>query len=127
MRLRMAVWTYSGNTTLDIDSETKEFMIDGENVDYSQGFLVDAISLVKDWPDHLEDPEMHDGIAYKITYNDGKTERTVTGNNKTPSNFSLLMYMVNEYTPKTEEELEEEKIEQLIEKARKDRDNAKGM
>ena len=108
MRLKMAIWTYSDTTTADINEETKQFTINGEEVPYSQGFLVDAISVVRDWPDTLEDNNVHDGITYKITYNDGKTERTVCGNNKIPENFAVLTYMLEDHKPKTEEQLEEQ-------------------
>ena len=114
MRFKMGVWTYSTVTSADINDETNEFSVNGTKVPFSQGFLHDAINIVKNWPDHIEDNDKTDGVVYKITYNDGQQERTVTGNNKTPEDFELLMYMLNQHVPKTEKERKDEEFLKLI-------------
>ena len=104
MKIKIGIWTYSKIYSVYADDSTQDFSIGVQKLPFSQDFLTSAINVVKDWPDHIEDTNMRDGIIYKVTYNDGSVERTVTGNNKTPDNFNGLMRLVEKYTPKTKEE-----------------------
>lgn len=104
MKIDIGILTYSKILSVYVADDTQKFILDGQNISYSQDFLEDAINIVKNWPDHIEDNEMRDGVVYKITYNDGNVERTVTGNNKTPENFSDLTRLINRYIPKTREQ-----------------------
>lgn len=101
------------------DSETKEFNINGQDVPFSEEFLKRSINIVKYWEDCIKNLKQQDGVIYKISYNDGQEERVLTGNNKTPENFSSLTALIAKYTPKTKEQLEEEEWNRFFNERRK--------
>ena len=114
MKIKIGIWTMSDIISVSSDSETKEFNINGQDIPFSEGFLEGAIHIVKDWEERVEDLQHHDGVIYKISYNDGNEERTITGNNKTPETFRNLTALIGMYTPKTKEQIEEEEWNKFL-------------
>jgi hypothetical protein len=119
MKIKIGIWTMSDIISVSSDSETKEFNINGQDLPFSENFLRSSISLVKDWEERVEDLQHHDGVIYKISYNDGQEERVLTGNNKTPENFSVLTSLIASYTPKTKEQLEDDDWNKFLNERRK--------
>lgn len=101
MKISIAIWTYSNTRSIYANKKTKEFSIDEHELPFSKKFLKNSVKIVKNWPDHIENPDKVDGVIYQITYGKGKHQRTITGNNKTPEDFGKLMSLIKEYTPKT--------------------------
>lgn len=110
MKIDIGIWTYSKIYSVYADSKTKEFIVGEQETSFSKDFLKQAIAIVRNWPDHLENFNRNDGVIYKITYNDGKIERTVSGNNKTPDDFNKLMSLVVSCYPKSRDELIREEL-----------------
>ena len=109
-KIDIGIWTYSKIYSVYADTKTKEFIVGEQELGFSKDFVKQAIAIVKNWPDHLENFNRRDGVIYKITYNDGHVERTVSGNNKTPDDFNKLMMLVANCYPKSCEELIREEL-----------------
>lgn len=106
MRIKIGIWTYEKVYSVDADDNKQEIMIDGQYVKYFPEFTQQVIGIVKNWPDKLDNypGDSSRGIIYKVTYNDGSTERTMTGSHQTPDNFRELMNLIYNHRLKTMEE-----------------------
>ena len=116
MRIKIGIWTYEKVYSVDADDSKREIMIDGQYVEYVPEFIQQAIGIVKDWPDKLDNypGDTSRGVVYKVTYNDGTTERTMTGNHKTPDNFRDLMQLIYNHRPRTKKEIQIEIVNKLL-------------
>jgi hypothetical protein len=95
MKINIFIASAKQQYSVFADDETKEFKI--SSIEFHEGvedFVRRTIDIVKDWPDVCEDPEIQDGIHYRISYNDGKTDRQLIGINDTPDNFSALINLI---------------------------------
>lgn len=111
MKIKIGIWSYLKNYSVYADEDTQSFIVGLQKLPFSIEFLKNSIEIVKDWPDHSENLEkVTDGVIFKVTYNDGVIERTMTGNNYTPKNFTKLMRLIDEHTPKSNEEQLKESI-----------------
>lgn len=104
MKIKIGIITDEKRYSIYADESTQDFSVGIQKLQFSKDFLNRAINIVKDWPDHVENHNVTDGVNFKVTYNDGIIERTITGVNETPDDFIELMSLIHEYSPKTREE-----------------------
>lgn len=100
MKIRIVIWSTTKNYSVFADDSTNEitFGLQKKN-EGAQTFVRQAIQIVKDWPDQVEDKNILDGISYKIAYDDGNVVRQLIGNNKVPEGFSTLLYLIQRNEP----------------------------
>ena len=109
MKIKIVIWSPTKNYSVYADESTNEFTFGLQNKSNgTQTFVKQAIQIVKDWPDRLEDLDKLDGISYKIAYEDENGARQLIGSNKVPENFSTLMYLLQKNEPNNNRFLAEE-------------------
>ena len=109
MKIKIVIWSQTSNYSVYADDATNEFTYGlHKKNDGTQTFIKQAIQIVKDWPDRIEDLEKLDGISYKIAYEDEKGSRQLIGSNKVPENFSTLIYLLQKNEPNNNRFLAEE-------------------
>ena len=112
MKIKIRIWTMSKQYSIFADDQTKEFTIGLHNIKKGvEDFVREAIQIVKDWPDRLENLEVMDGISYKIAYDNGMTTRELVGMNQVPKNFVELMSLIEKKDPDTAEDAVREEQE----------------
>ena len=121
MKIKIVIWSYKKNYSIYADDVTGEFTFGLETkAEGAKTFVKQAIDIVKGWPDRLEDLSRVDGISYKIAYEDESEARQLVGANKTPENFTSLMYLINKNEPNNHQFLSKERermkeIEKILE------------
>lgn len=99
MKIRIAIWSYGHTYSIYSDDTTQVFNYGTRKVPFSKDFLNNAINIVKTFPDVVEDPNVFDGIKYKIAYDDNTVSRQVIGNNSTPKDWDKLMMLIDKHDP----------------------------
>ncbi len=99
MRVKIVIWGNARHYSIYADDVTQEYTYGLKQAKLPPNFIKQVVGIVRDWPDVLEDKSMTDGIHYKIAYEEGSTSRQIIGSNKTPENFSTLMYIINKNSP----------------------------
>lgn len=109
MKIKIVIWSTTTNYSVYADDTTNEFTFGLQKKSSgAQSFVKQAIQIVKDWPDRVEDLDKLDGISYKIAYEDENGARQLIGSNKVPENFSTLMYLLQKNEPNNNRFLAEE-------------------
>ena len=95
MKIKIVIWSREKTYSIYADDKTNEFTFGLESKkDGVKTFVRQAIDIVKDWPDRMEDTNMMDGICYKIAYENENGSRQIVGSNKVPETFSSLLYLI---------------------------------
>ena len=90
----------SNRYTIYADDVTKEFTFGlHKNLPGVEGFVRQAVQIVKYWPDLLSDVNVTDGINYVIAYDDGVVSREVQGVCRVPEDFGNLLKLIRKYNP----------------------------
>lgn len=111
MKIKIVIWSPQKNYSIYADEETGDFTFGLETKKEGvQTFVRQAIQIVKEWPDVLEDKDKIDGICYKIAYEDAEETRQLVGSNKTPETFPTLMYLIEKNRPNNKDFLAREEI-----------------
>lgn len=111
MKIKIVIWSPQKNYSIYADEETGEFTFGLETKNEGvQTFVRQAIQIVKEWPDSVEDLNKTDGISYKIAYEDESGARQIVGSNKTPETFPTLMYLIERNRPNNKDFLAREEI-----------------
>ncbi len=116
MKIKIVIWSREKTYSIYADDKTNEFTFGLESKkDGVKTFVRQAIDIVKDWPDRMEDTNMMDGICYKIAYENENGSRQIVGSNKVPETFSSLLYLIKKNEINNENFLlEEEKRKKEI-------------
>jgi len=116
MKIKIIIWSPTKNYSVYADDTTNEFTFGlQKKSNGAQAFVKQAIQIVKDWPDRVEDLNKLDGISYKIVYEDENGVRQLIGSNKVPESFTTLMYLLQKNEPNNLRFLaEEEQRKRLI-------------
>lgn len=100
MRSKIVIQSQRLNYSVNVDSQTKEFRIDGYNIDSDcESFVKNVISIVKDWPEKIENNNESDTtyLRYVVAYDDGCGEvRKLEGEGSSPDNFGDLIILIND-------------------------------
>ena len=111
MKIKIVIWSPQKNYSIYADEETGDFTFGLETKKEGvQTFVRQAIQIVKEWPDSVEDLNKTDGISYKIAYEDAEETRQLVGSNKTPETFPTLMYLIEKNRPNNKKFLAREEI-----------------
>lgn len=109
MKIKIGIWSMFEQISVLADDVTKEFNINQySNVHGVEDFVRDAIAIVRDWPDLIEDKNMRDGVNYKIVYDDGNIVRELIGSHDVLDNYVELVDLIKRYNPDNEDYLAEE-------------------
>lgn len=109
MKIKIVIWSPTKHYSIYADDSTNDFTFGlQKQPNGSQTFTKQAIQIVKEWPDKVEDLNKFDGISYKIAYVDEKNSRQLIGSNKVPETFSTLMYLIQKFEPNNQRFLAEE-------------------
>jgi len=89
--------TVTESTYYEIDTTANTFKINNidTNADANDaGFFLGI--MINKWPKKLENPNISDGVSYKITLKDGEIKKTCIFKNKFPKDFSEFSDYIKE-------------------------------